>query len=142
MNSILEPYSIVIKQQVVWGDMDAFEHINNTVYFRYFEDARIAYFEKIGVRAYTEKTNLGPILARTECDFRLPLKYPEEIYVAGRCKILSAKKFQMNYLVYSESQQSVAAEGQGLLVFYDFNENKSCPIPDVIVEAIENSKNA
>lgn len=49
MNPLNEQYPIVLSQDLIWGDMDAFEHVNNTVYFRYFEDARLAYFEKLGM---------------------------------------------------------------------------------------------
>ena len=118
--------------------MDAFEHVNNTVYFRYFEDARIAYFDKLGVVEYKTRTNIGPILANTECDFKLPLKYPDHIYIAARCTILSPKKFKMDYAIFSESFGSIAAEGHGLLVYYDYNIGKSCAIPDQIAVGIRN----
>lgn len=136
MNPSLEDFPIVLSQSVIWGDMDAFNHVNNTVYFRYFEDARIAYFDKIGVREHKEKTNIGPILAHTDCNFRLPLEYPDNIKIAGRGTILSPKKFRMDYVVYSEQFQGIAAEGQGLLVYYDYDQGKSCEIPESIADAI------
>ena len=45
MKQLKKEYPVVLNQDIIWGDMDAFGHINNTVYFRYFEDARIAYFD-------------------------------------------------------------------------------------------------
>lgn len=138
MNSLLEEFSVVLSQSVIWGDMDAFGHVNNTVYFRYFEDARIAYFDEFGIREYKDKTNIGPILANTECNFRLPLEYPDDIKIAGKGTILSPKKFRMDYAVYSERLGGIAAEGQGLLVYYDYNAAKSCEIPESIVNAIQN----
>ncbi len=136
LTSMLEKYSVVLNQDIIWGDMDALGHINNTVYFRYFEDARLAYFEKSGIKQYQDKTNIGPILANTECNFRLPLQYPDKIHIAGRASILSPKKFKMDYLVVSENMDGIAAEGHGLLVYYDYNAGKSCQIPDSIVAAI------
>ena len=136
MTSILEEFPVVLSQEVIWGDMDAFDHVNNTVYFRYFEDARIAYFDLAGIREYKDRTSVGPILASTDCNFRLPLTYPDKIRIAGRSTILSAKKFRMDYVVYSERHGGVAAEGQGLLVYYDYNSGRSCEIPQQIVAAI------
>jgi acyl-CoA thioester hydrolase len=136
MNSILKQYPVVLTQDIIWGDMDSFDHVNNTVFFRYFEDARIAYFDKLGVREYKDKTNVGPILAHTDCNFKLPLKYPGKIQIAGRSTILSPKKFRMDYVVFSDNLDSVVAEGQGLLVYYDYNVGKSCSIPEQIVTAI------
>ena len=75
----IEEYAVIVKQDVIWGDMDAFSHVNNTVYFRYFEDARMAFFEKTGVIAHMDSTNIGPILASTQCQFRAPLSYPDHI---------------------------------------------------------------
>lgn len=136
MSTLQEQYPIVLSQKILWGDMDAFEHVNNTVYFRYFEDARMAYFEKLGVPGYMTQMNVGPILAATNCNFKLPLNYPDYIQIAVRSKILSSKKIQMEYLVYSENFEAIAAEGEGLIVYYDYKHGKSCEIPEQIVAAI------
>src|SRR4051812_27249954 len=56
---------VTVEIPVAWGDMDAFGHVNNTVYFRWFESARIAYFEKIGLNERMKRDKKGPILART-----------------------------------------------------------------------------
>lgn len=137
MLSCFEQYPIVLTQDVLWGDMDAFAHVNNTVYFRYFEDARIAYFDRTGIWDYKQEKNIGPILASTHCDFKRPLAYPDKIYIAARSEILSAKKIKMEYVVYSQSFDAVAAEGEGLLVYYDYNQAKSTDIPEQIVTSIE-----
>ena len=137
MNRALKEYPIVLQQDVIWGDMDAFGHVNNTVYFRYFEDARIAYFDKIGAHELKEESKIGPILATTHSDFKLPLEYPDRIHIAGRSTILGPKKFNMHYAVYSERFDAIAAEGEGLLVYYDYAKGISCEIPGVIVAAIE-----
>src|SRR5687767_1167703 len=54
---------VTVEIPVQWGDMDAFGHVNNTVYFRWFESARIAYFEKIGLNERMRRDRKGPILA-------------------------------------------------------------------------------
>lgn len=141
MNPLENQYPLVTSQQVIWGDMDAFEHVNNTVYFRYFEDIRMSYFDKTGISEYKKTNNIGPILAHTECNFKLPLQYPDRIWVAANCTILSEKKFTMEYVVYSENYDAIAAEGTGLIVFYDYKANKSCAIPESIVQAIKNLEN-
>lgn len=138
---LLKEYPIVLSQDVIWGDMDAFDHVNNTVYFRYFEDARIAYFEKVGILEYKAESNIGPILAKTDCNFKLPLKYPDHIYIASRSRIVSPKKIEMDYLVWSDDFEGIAAEGEGLLIYYDYNFSKSCEIPQPIVSAIKELEN-
>ena len=48
MKDLIGDYPVTIELPIVWGDMDAFQHVNNIVYFKHFESARISYFEKIG----------------------------------------------------------------------------------------------
>ncbi len=137
MGPLEERYPVVLSQSVIWGDMDAFGHVNNTVYFRYFEDARIAYFDRVGVPEHKVDSNVGPILAATNCNFKLPLQYPDRIHIAARSTILSAKKINMEYAVYSENYSGTAAQGEGLIIYYDYAGARSCEIPAKIIGAIE-----
>jgi acyl-CoA thioester hydrolase len=141
MTDLERDYPVVLYQDVIWGDMDAFGHVNNTTYFRYFEDARIAYFDKIEIGKVKSETGLGPILATTHCNFKLPLEYPDKIRIAGRARLMGPKKFNMEYLVYSERFDAVAAEGEGLLVFYDYHNGRSCDIPETVVSLIRSMEN-
>ncbi|GJM09849.1 MAG: thioesterase [Lysobacteraceae bacterium] len=142
MNAVSSPlderFPIVLFQDVHWGDMDAFNHVNNTVYFRYFEDARIAFFDRTGINTYMKENKIGPILAATNCDFRLPVSYPDRIHIGVSCSIIGPKKMNMQYAVYSEQFSKVAADGEGLVVYYDYCAGNSCEIPDSIVQAIKN----
>jgi len=135
-NQLETQYPLVLGQDVVWGDMDAYGHVNNTVYFRYFEDARIAYFDRIGVHQHKERSGLGPILAATNCNFRRPLDFPDRILITAQATVQSAKKINMEYAVFSERLQAVAADGAGLVAYYDYANGKSCEIPETIVSAI------
>ena len=140
----LQDYPINHEQKVIWGDMDAFEHVNNTVYFRYFEDIRIEFFEKSGVMEHKEATGVGPILASTGCQFRTPLSFPDNILVGTRISELpqaGEKRFTMEYAVYSESQDCIACKGDGLVVYYDYQAGKSCEIPDNLIATFKKLQN-
>jgi len=142
MNDRVE-HPITLHQEVLWGDMDAFEHVNNTVYFRYFEDIRLQYFEDAGIMAYMQEHNIGPILANTQCQFRLPLKFPDSITISTRAHSLQDKRFSMDYQVYSKTHNQLAAEGTGLIIYYDYDKQHSCVIPEEIrtnISFIESSK--
>jgi len=136
MSGLKEKFPVVLSQDLVWGDMDAFQHINNTVYFRYFEDARISYFEKANLIKYREETQLGPILASTNCNFRVPLAFPDTIQIAASVEKIRSKTFKMKYVIYSERLDRVAADGEGLIVFYDYQNGQSCEIPEPVLAAI------
>jgi acyl-CoA thioester hydrolase len=136
MEDLRKEFPLVLTQDLVWSDMDAFKHVNNAVYFRFFENARIAYFEQVGLIAYKEETQIGPILASTSCNFRAPLTFPDTIQIGARIESIRPKTFQMKYAVYSENLERLAAEGEGLIVFYDYRLGESCEIPATIVSAI------
>src|SRR5690349_7395279 len=87
LEELLQGFPVVVTVPVAWGDMDAFQHVNNTRFFRYFEDARIAYFERTGVTdlsAATAVAGVGPIVAHISCRFKAPLTYPDEVQVGAR----------------------------------------------------------
>jgi acyl-CoA thioester hydrolase len=137
-------YPVILKQQAIWGDMDAFQHVNNTVFFRYFEDARMAYFEKTGVMNYMQVTNLGPILADTQCQFRAPISFPDNLIIGTRLQELPSvgdKRFTMEYAVYSEHHDCVAAKGKGLIIYYNYDLNTSCQIPEPLINAFKALEN-
>ncbi|MFW9798525.1 MAG: acyl-CoA thioesterase, partial [Candidatus Thorarchaeota archaeon] len=75
----LDDFNFTVEIPIVWGDMDAFKHVNNTKFFRYFETARIKYFEKAGFIESMEKDSIGPILASISAKFIKPLFYPDTI---------------------------------------------------------------
>ena len=122
---------------VIWGDMDAFQHINNTVYFRYFENVRIEYFELVGINQLMAKQKIGPILGETSCRYQRPLTYPDTITIGTKVSAVKAKRFTMLYEVFSHQQAGIAAKGTGEIVYMDYNLGKTCEIPELIVKGIE-----
>ncbi len=129
MDHLLQNFPIVIEIPVAWGEMDAFQHVNNVVYFRYFESARIAYFETLDMMGYMEETGIGPILASAQCQFKLPLTYPDTVSVGTRVPTIEHDRFVMEYVVVSHRHQKIAARGEGMIVSYNYREGKKAPIP-------------
>jgi acyl-CoA thioester hydrolase len=134
MTELLDGYPIVIEIPVAWGEMDAFGHVNNIVFFRYFESARMAYLGAIG---FGGETGVGPILASTHCRFRRPLEYPDTVRVGARAAELGADRFTMEYRIVSVAQDAVAADGGGLVVAYDYVARSKTALPDAVRRRIE-----
>lgn len=141
MDKFTQEYPIIVDDIVRWGDMDAFGHVNNTVYFRYFEQARIGYFEHIDVMAYMQEHAIGPILAETRCRFKAPLKSPDTIKIGAKVAEYSEHKVLMQYAVWSNNLQRVVAEGDGLIVFVDYHKHKKVTAPDDILAKIAELEN-
>lgn len=137
MEELLKGYPLVIETPVAWGEMDALRHVNNIVYFRYFESVRMAYFGEVGFWDHMGETGVGPILASTQCRFRLPLEYPDTVSVGARVTNVEQDRFLMEYLVVSHRHARVAAEGSGLIVVYDYREKRKAPLPDEIRKRIQ-----
>ena len=136
-NNLLDDYPVQIEVPIAWGDMDAFQHVNNVAYFRYFESARILYSEKLGLHKLKDETGIGPILGSTSCRYRLPLTYPDTISVGARVVDIAQDRFTMQYVVVSHKHQKIAAEGDGVVVMYDYNEGKKTTIPDELRERVK-----
>ena len=66
----LDGHPLVLAWPVQWGDQDAFGHVNNVVYFRWMESARLEYFRQAGLGTAQSNTGMGPILASITCDWR------------------------------------------------------------------------
>jgi acyl-CoA thioester hydrolase len=116
-------FPIRIELPVQWGEMDAFKHVNNATYFRYFESARLAYFEACGLFGRTESSTIGPILASTECQYRRPVNYPDQLWVGARIGELQRFGFIQHYGIFSQTQQALTTEGSGRIVLLDYNSN-------------------
>lgn len=136
MSEHLHDYPVTIEIPVAWGEMDAFRHVNNTVYFRYFESVRMVYFERIGLLDILCETGVGPILATTRCDFKFPLTYPDRVDVGTRVSEIGEDRFTMMYHVFSQQAGRTAARGEGVIVSYDYGAGGKCPLPDAARERI------
>jgi len=136
MEKPAEGFPVTIEVQVAWGEMDAFQHVNNIVYFRYFESVRIAYFEKLNMLDFMTKTGIGPILASTACRFKIPLSYPDTVLVSAKVTDIKEDRFTMRYLVYSKRHGRTAAEGDGLIVAFDYRNNRKTAVPEELKQRI------
>jgi acyl-CoA thioester hydrolase len=141
MNNLVEGYPVVIEFPVQWGDMDAFQHINNVVYFRYFENARIAYFEKLDVIEFMTRKGIGPILAATSCRFKTPLTYPDTVLVGTKVTTIEEDRFIMDYRAVSTKHQKIAAEADGVIVTFNYRENKKVSVPEELRRLIMEIEN-
>lgn len=129
---LLADCTLAVQLPLAWGHMDSLSHVNNTQYFRWFEDVRMTYFEASGLFGHMTTHGVGPILARTQCRFIVPLTYPDTVHVGTRIIDVGEDRFTMLYTVVSETRDVIAAEGEGRIVIFDYNLGHKAPIPPVI----------
>jgi acyl-CoA thioester hydrolase len=117
-----------------WGDMDAYNHVNNTIYFRYMEQARVEYLEGLGYSIRPQGT--APVIINTGCTFLLPLTYPGLVEVQmflcapGRSSIASI------YEIRLQGDATLYASGEAKIVWTDMASGKSVPIPEALREQL------
>ena len=132
----LSRWPVTIELPVQWGDMDSFGHVNNVVYLRWFESARIAYFEKAGI--LSQMPDVGPIQARQVIDYRLPLKYPDRLLVSTTVTKLGNTSFTMGLRLRSRANdRAIAAEGEAVIVMVDSRNGRKVPLGDALRKSIE-----
>ena len=129
-------YPVKTEIDVAWGEMDAFQHVNNVVYFRYFESARIAYFNEIADGEFFS-SGFKPILAKTECSYLRPVVYPDTLEIESAVSRMGTSSLTMSYRVLSRQQGDVVAEGAAVVVNVDPETGKSRPLPAEMRARIE-----
>ena len=137
MNDLLKDFPVVVEIPVAWGEMDAFQHVNNAVYFRYIESARMAYFARVGVHELMLESGTGPILHSTSCRFRIPLTYPDTVSVGTRISQVDLDRFTMDTVIVSHQHGRIAAEAQSVIVMLNYKEQKKTPVPEVLRRRID-----
>lgn len=134
--ALLTGFPVVIDWPVQWGDMDAYLHVNNTVFFRWFESARIAYTTRLGLKEMKNRDQIGPILASVACDYRRQITYPDTVVIGSRISKIGRTSFAMDHALVSVAQRVVAAECRSTIVVLNYSTNTPIPVPDNIRQAI------
>ncbi len=132
------PEPFIHRERVRFGDLDAMRHLNNVVYLRYFESARIAYMSELSPQhspSNPERGSYGLIFAEGHINYRSPVEFDEEVEV--RCTIAEVRRsaFRMNFEMHVGER--LAAEGYGWLVGFDYAEQKAIRLPDELRAALD-----
>ncbi|MBS0189509.1 MAG: thioesterase family protein [Phycisphaerales bacterium] len=134
---LAHPAHTSIEIPIAWGEMDALGHVNNVVFFRYLETARIDFLRKAGCHALRDQLGVGFILQWVETRFRQPLVFPDTIRVDTKLVSIEPDRFTLAHGVVSGKTGAVAAVGRGTIVTYDYRSEQKVPMPAAIRAALE-----
>ncbi len=122
-------WDIEVDIRVAWGDMDAFKHVNNAVFLRWFETARIAWLDH--VRFPDVDGGLGPILRTALVEYLSPVTYPDTVRARVRTKSIRTSSVTLEYEVTSDAQKgAVVAKGETVVVLVDYAKGEKVALPD------------
>ncbi len=122
------------KQEIRFRDIDSMGHVNNAVYLSYFEQARMSWFRE----AVGQKWNWidhGILVARHEIDYKKPVSLSDEVEIITWVKSVGNSSLVMTYEVVNQ-HGDVCTLGSTVLVCYDYNAQKTIPVPEVWKKAI------
>jgi acyl-CoA thioester hydrolase len=127
-NRLLDGYPLVTTITLLWGDQDAFGHINNLAYIRWAETGRVEYLERVGMWAKLPPTGVAPILASIKCDYKAQMTYPDTVLVGTRVTHIGNSSVRMEHRLVSRNQDCVVADLDSTLVLLDYPRGKTVPV--------------
>ncbi|MEJ7893890.1 MAG: thioesterase family protein [Solirubrobacteraceae bacterium] len=123
--------SFVHVERVRFGDLDAMRHLNNVVFLRYFETARITYLRHLIPQhnpADPEAGGFGLIFAECHINYRSPVHYDEQVAVA--CSVADVRRSSFRIPFEMTVDTRLVAEGYGVLVGFDYAAQKAMALPE------------
>ena len=118
-----------------WGDMDAYGHVNNTIYFRYAEQARCEWLELQGFRVAPE--GVAPVIINASCTFLAPLNYPGTVELQMFAGTVGRSSLETYYEMRLVGDDKLYCDGSAKVVWMDAATGKSAPVPDAIRALVE-----
>ena len=120
--------------RIRWGDMDALGHVNNVTYFRYMEQARIGFFEKL--LAGRLWVDLGLVIANATCEFKRALTYPGDLEVSVYIDTPGGSSLKTFYEIRMEGDPVPYTEGSAVVVFVDPRTHKPTRVPQAVRDCL------
>lgn len=133
---VLSDFPVKTKIKVAWGEMDALGHVNNIIFFRYFETARIAYFQETEIIS-DEEPQLGSILGETSCKFISPIYFPSDLWTCASVVYADSKVIEMSYGIFSDDGKICFAVGSGRIMAFDYAKKARAEIPKTWLQRIQ-----
>ncbi len=135
----LEKFKVSLDIIVRWGDMDALQHVNNAVYIKWNEHARIEYMMKLS-QSLVDK-NIGPILARQDCKYIYPVTFPDTVKIGIRvCERLDDRLI-FETKIWSHQNNRIVALIHSTVMAYDLIKKEKTSIPSQWLEKIAGIEN-
>lgn len=127
----ISDFPFTVEVPVAWGDMDAFGHVNNVNYLRYFETARVRFLEQGKYLSGELQEHCGPIIASITINYRKAVVYPDTLTCGVRVPEIGTTSFKMEFLMVNQ-QGAPVADGHAIVVHFDYSRQQKTPIPDVL----------
>ncbi|MEJ2534216.1 MAG: thioesterase family protein [Gammaproteobacteria bacterium] len=127
--------AFIHEMDVRWGDLDAFNHVNNTVFLRFIEEARIRYFASLGLSL--DAGDSGPVVVHIDCSFRRAITYPARVRISVDAHRASERRLVMRHqLTDTDDNGLLYAEAEVTAVWVDSRSGRAVPLPAAVTRAL------
>ncbi|MGM0563487.1 MAG: acyl-CoA thioesterase [Pseudomonadota bacterium] len=124
-----------------WGDMDALGHVNNVIYFRYFEQARASWLATIGDADSINTASEGPLIITADATYLKPVVYPATLIIRMLGEAPGRSSFNIHYEIRNaDDPDTLYTTGNTKVVWADQKAAKSIPVPDHIRQLLPDSE--
>lgn len=137
LDALRAVYPVILITKVQWGDMDALNHVNNVVYFKYLENTRLTVMEQLGIFPRLFEEGTGLVISDARCRYKAPVVFPDTLHIGVRVEIVGADQIVFHYALFSEQMQRVAAEAETIQVCVNPQTGRRTPMPDWFKAALE-----
>jgi acyl-CoA thioester hydrolase len=138
LKELLQGYPVWDEVAVQWGEMDAFQHVNSTVYIRWAETARVNYFREMQAHLIdVEGKGIGPILGYIQCKYIFPVTFPDKVITGTHISAFKEDRLKMDHLMVSQHHERVVALIESWIVTYDYQTLRKAPLPAGLEAAIQ-----
>lgn len=139
MEELLKEYKVISTAKVQWGDMDAMQHVNNVVYVKWGEMARIDYFIALGVfSAEKKQSTFAPILGFQSVKYIIPVVYPDTINIGTKIEEIKADRIVLKSFYYSEKMGKLVAIKTQEVIPFDYKTQMKIPAPEELILELNN----
>jgi acyl-CoA thioester hydrolase len=120
-------FPLSLELRIDWSELDLFGHVNNVMFFKYIQAARVNYWETIGINKNFRTDKIGPLLVSTSCQFKKQLLYPGNVVVKTGINFIKNTSFGIHHRIF-DKHGDVVAEAEDVIVMFDFNKNEKVPV--------------
>ncbi|KZP01858.1 Thioesterase/thiol ester dehydrase-isomerase [Calocera viscosa TUFC12733] len=132
------------EQDIAWGHLDSFRHLNNVQYVRFFESGRMLLTQRLGEEVGGAKRaqdmmqgkGVSIILKSIDVRFRRPVTYPDTLLIAHKPHSFHPTQFTLSCLAYSYSQQRPVCTAEAVCVWYDYDIWKKCEPSEALLKQL------
>jgi acyl-CoA thioester hydrolase len=117
--------------RIDWSELDLFGHVNNVMFMKYVQAARLHYTEHIGLMDLHRSENIGFMVAETNCKFKKALHFPGNVHITTKQLSIGNTSFVLEHHITNDAKELVAIATDALVV-YDFTKNEKCTVPAAI----------